>query len=402
MLEKQEANYMHFLNDILWRVIRTKPFDTVRPRITRSYSYRLQGHTKPCASTFSTIILGRRKSATYFSKLLYRCKPKTELLGKRTLSNIASSIDKSERGLAIIESNYFFSRFLRENGFFVMPRIDFTLDLNISLENIQKRMSEGKRKRIRKIVKTGYTFEITKDPAKVQTFYHEMYLPHMLRRHNELTDPISFSEYMELVTEGYLLLVKKEKEDVSGCLVVPQGNELREFIMGVGGNDADFAFGSLAVSYYGIVRGIQKGYARIDFGETPPFMLDGVFQHKRELGTQVRPAAGPSAQVFGMKFSRSSEPVRNFLSANPFVFMDGTNLSGMVHLDSIDDLHQSCCVSGLSSLYIVSSNLESSNRRGFKLQKLEIKDFSNRKTLALGSFGEACNNEGYSIFRLFL
>ena len=384
------------------QVILTKPFDRVRPNIMRANSYRLEGQRQPSNSNFSTVILGGKESVIYFSKLIYATKPETKYLGKRSYRNIASSVEVSKPDLAIIETNWLFSRFLHDNGFFVSPRVDFVLDINGTLENIQKKIAYGKRKRIKKMAKTDWTSEITKDPVKVKFFYDEMYLQHMFRRHGELATPISFSEYEKLLSQGYLMLIKKDQEYVSGKLLVHQGNELRSFILGVRNTDSELTSGSLAAWYYAIVQGVQRGYAKLDCGETPPFILDGGFQYKRELGAQVRPASGPTAQVFGIRLFRMSEPVRNFLSSNPFVFMDGTNLSGLIHLESIDDLHESSCVPGLSCLYVVASNLNCSNNRGFKLRQLSRKDFSSHKIRALGLFGEACNAEGYSLYHLAL
>jgi len=402
MLRKQEASAMTFINDILWRVIRTKPFDTVRPKIIRAHSYRLEGQIHHSKSNFSAIMLGQKETVAFFSKLVYATKPTIRFLGKRTFSNIASSAEKLKVDSTVIETSWFFSRFLHDNGFFTSPRIDFVLDINDSLENIQKRMAEGKRRRIRKLVKDGFTFEITKDPVKVKSFYNEIYLPHMLKRHGESAIPISFSEYTQLLLSGYLMLIKKGPEYVSGNLLLSQGNGLRTFITGVKNVDSELTGGSLAAYYYAIVNGIQKGCAIMDFGETSSFMLDGNFQYKRELGAHVRPVTGPSAYVFGIRFSKASEPVMDFLSANPFVFLDGANLSGLIYLESISDLHESCCVPGLSSLYIVSSNLDCSNQQGLKLQKLSAKNFSNQNTSALRVFNEACNVSGYSLYRLLL
>ena len=402
MSRKQEANLMTSINDIVWRIILTKPFDSVRPIVTRSNSYRLEGQRQPSNSNFSTIILGGKESVIYFSRLIYTTKPKTEILGKRSYRNIAASVKESKPDLAIIETKWLFSRFLHDNGFFVSPRVDFVLDINGPLENIQEKMAYGKRRRIEKMAKTNWTFEITKDPVKVQSFYHKMYLPHMFRRHGELAIPISFSEYEKLLLQGYLLLVKKDQEYVSGKLLVHQGNELRSLIIGVGNTDTKLTSGSLAAWYYAIVLGIQKGYAKLDCGETPPFMLDGGFQYKREIGAQVRPATGSSTQVFGMRFSKTSAPVRNFLSSNPFVFMDGTNLSGLIYLESLDNLHESYCIPGLSGLYVVTSDFNRSNQRDFKLRQLSPKDLLNHKIRALGLFGEACKAEGYSLYHLAL
>ena len=82
--------------------------------------------------------------------------------------------------------------------------------------------------------------------------------------------------------------------------------------------DKKLTLGSYAVYYFSIVVGVQRGFARMDFGEAPPFMQDGLFQFKKGLGMWVRPASGSGAQVFGVRFSGVGECVRRFLSALSF------------------------------------------------------------------------------------
>ena len=50
-------------------------------------------------------------------------------LGRVVLSKITSVAEKLCADLTIVESNWFFSRFLRDNGFFISPRLDFLLEI---------------------------------------------------------------------------------------------------------------------------------------------------------------------------------------------------------------------------------------------------------------------------------
>ena len=392
---------MTFINDIIWQVIRTKPFDAVRPKLTRSDSYRLYGKRQTSNSNFSATILGREETVTYFSKLIFLIKPQKLYKGRQSLRNIATS-NEPQSDLSIIDTTWAFSPFLNDNGFFVSPRVDFVLDITGPLDGIRKRMTYGKRRRIAKIAEADWSFEIAKDPAKLRFFYDEMYLPHMLMRHGALAMPISYSEFSALLSQGYLMLIKKGQEYVSGMLLVHQGDELRSFIIGVRDVENGFALSSLAAWYYAIVQGNERGYAKLDCGETPPFIMDGGFQYKKELGAQLRPPNLSSAQVFGLRFSETSKPVKDFLSSNPFVFMDGTNLSGIMHIESMNELSDSCFIPGLSGLYVVTSNLDFSNPKNYRAKLLSSTDILTHKIRALGRFGAACKAEGYSIYHVLL
>ena len=96
------------------------------------------------------------------------------------------------------------------------------------------------------------------------------------------------------------------------------------------------------------------------------------------------------------------ESVRRFLSLNPFVFVDGEGLSGVVFLERVDDLSvKPFCVPGLSRLYVISNSLEVSDSNGYKIEKLSVgKALGNVSTLALLSM--YCFEENFSLFVLNL
>ena len=392
---------MGFFGDAAWRILRAKPFDSVRPKLIRSDVYRLEGKTRFSGSPFSTIVLGSKISVEYFSKFFYMDEPKVESLGKISLSKVASFGAKLSADLVIVESSWFFSRFLYDSGFFVSPRVDFVLDINDSLEVIQNRATRDKRRRLKQVAEAGYTFEVSKDLGRLESFYYDVYLPHMLKRHSKVALPISFSECRELFSRGALLLVKLGEECVSGNLLVPHGTELHSPVVGVTDIDNHLTLGSYSAYYFSILVGIQQGFARMDFGEAPPFMSDGLFQFKRDMGMWVRPAKGVGAQVFGVRFSGVPESLRRFLSVYAFVFMVGDELSGLVFLESVDDLSvRSFCVSGLACLFVVSSCVDVSSLKGFKVEKLSVEESLRNNGSALRFLGRVCVEGKYSLYRL--
>ena len=391
---------MTILNDAVWRVLRTRLFDGVRPKLIRLNAYRLEGKTRFSVS-FSTVVVGSKVSVEYFSKFLYVEEPRVEFLGKFSFDRVASSVDRAWADLTIVEGSWLFSRFLGEHGFFVSPRVDFVLDINGSMETIQNRATDGKRRRLRQVAGAGYSFEVTRDLGALESFYYDMYLPHMAKRHAGCSLPISFAECKELFLQGELLLVKSGEECISGNLLIPRGDELWEPVLGVKDVDKKLTLGSYAVYYFSIVVGVQRGFARMDFGEAPPFMQDGLFQFKKGLGMWVRPASGSGAQVFGVRFSGVGEGVRGFLSAFPFVFSDGGGLCGLVFLDCVDELSvRSFFVAGLGCLYVVSGCGGVGGLKGFGLVELSVGDLLGREGSVLGFLGRFCAEGKYSLYRV--
>ena len=121
------------------------------------------------------------------------------------------------------------------------------LDITDSLETIQNRAARDKRRRLRQVAEAGYSFEVSKDLGMLRSFYYDVYLPHMLKRHSKVALPISFSECQELFSKGELLLVKSGEECISGNLLVPHGTELWEPILGVTDIDKHLTLGSYSV-----------------------------------------------------------------------------------------------------------------------------------------------------------
>jgi hypothetical protein len=376
-------------------------FEGLRPILIRSEAYKLEGKLRFSGSDFSTVVVGSMVSVEYFSKLFFTNEPKVTFLGELSFNKVVSSLEADKADLTIVATSWLFSRFLRDNSFLVSPRVDFVLDITDSFENIQNRVSEGKRRNLRKVAKANYTFEVTKDLSKLKSFYYDMYLPHMLKRHSGSALPISYSGLKELFLKGELLVVKLGEECISANLLVPHGKELWEPILAVKDVDKKFTLGSYAVYYFSILVGIQREFARMDFGETPPFMKDGLFQFKRGLGMWVRPAKGSSTQVFGLRFSNVSKAVRFFLFDNPFVFLGDGGLNGLVFLESVDALSvKPFCVSGLASLYVVSSCFDVTELEGFKIEKLWVKECLGNAASFLRFLGLVYAEGKYSLYRI--
>jgi Acetyltransferase (GNAT) domain len=391
---------MVFISDIVWRVLRSRLFDGVRPSLVRFDAYRLEGRLGGSGSVFSVVVVGSKVCVEYFSKFLFEGVPRVDFLGRFSLGRVVSGVGLSA-DLVVVDSGWFFSGFLGDHGFVLSPRVDFVLDIaGRSVEDIEERVARDKRRRLRQVAGGGYSFEVTRDLSKFESFYYDMYLPHMLRRHSGSALPLSFAECRELFLSGELLLVKLGDEWVSGNLLVSHGKELHSPVLGVKDDSGQFTLGSYAAYYFSMVVGVERGFERVDFGEAPPFMQDGLFRFKKGLGMSVRSAVGSGAQVFGLRFSGVGESVRRFLSVCPFVFVgEGGGLFGLVFLESVDVLSVgSCFVSGLSGLFVVSSCVGVSGLDGFRVEGLSVGDCGGLGVLSfLGGF---CVEGKYALYRI--
>jgi hypothetical protein len=390
-----------FFGDVVWRVLRGRLFGGVRPWLVRFDVYRLEGRLGSSGGVFRVVVVGSRVCVEYFSKFLFDGGCSVDFLGRFSLRRVALGGGFSG-DLVVVESGWFFSDFLTKHGFAMSPRVDFVLDLaNGSFDTILNRIADGKRRRLRQVASGGYSFEVTRDLSRLESFYYDMYLPHMLRRHSGSALPISFDECRELFLSGELLLVKLGDELVSGNLLVVHDKELHSPVLGVKDSE-QFTLSSYAAYYFSMVVGVERGFERLDFGEAPPFMLDGLFRFKKGLGMSVRCALGSGAQVFGLRFSGVGDSVRRFLSVCPFVFVgEGGGLFGLVFLDSVDvGGLESFCVSGLSGLYVVSSCLGVSGLGGFGVEVLSVGDCLGGGSGVLRFLGGFCAENKYALYKV--
>ena len=387
----KRARFVTFLDSIIWAIIRTRLFNQIRPKLWHSTVYLLEGKTKHSEFNLSTIVFARKEYAAYVSKLIYVEEPKIKFLGNLAFSDIRSLAENTTHDLILIEANESFSGFLLDNGFFVLPQINFTLDISDSMAAILSRVDRAKRRHIRRLVQATYTYEITKDPVKLRSFYYEMYLPHMLAKHGKSARPVSFSVCRKFFAKGFLVLIKLQHEYVSGMILVANYDELYQPIIGVKNIDKDITLGTYATYYYATILGKKKGYNCIDFGDAPPFVLDGLFQYKKGWGMRIRPPKNPGAQVFGIRFSNLGEAVKDFLLTNPFIFIDGKNLSGLTFLDSFRNTRKYFEINGLSNLLFISSNPHCSDFDFLQLKRVTLGDHDVQTSISLSRLISMCH-----------
>ena len=390
---------MSLLNQIIWRIIKTRPFNRILPRIYHVSVYQLKGKTKPNGSGLSTVVFGIKETAEYFSKLVYIEPPDIKFVQRIPLNQFSSFAEKINADLTIVDSNVSLSSFLIDKGFFVLPSLDFVLDIDVSLESIRSRFTESKLKRLKHLEKANYTYEITKDPAKIKYFYNEIYLPSVLSRYGKAARPVSFHECERLFLKGFLLLIKFSSEYISGVILVPEGDELYFPVANAKEIQGSITIGNLLVYNQAILWGKQNGFKTMDFGQSPPFLFDGGLLMKKSWGMRIRPTKRTDANMLALKFSNLDKGVTDLLLSNPFVFVKGTKLNGLIFLGSdVASLRRSH-IRGLSDLFAISPVLDTSVCVDLKLQQLPSEQYDQIFS-SQTQFTKLCIEKGYAIYRL--
>ena len=144
-------------------------------------------------------------------------------------------------------------------------------------------------KQFRKHKKTirSYDIEISNGAESLKFFYEKMYLPFIRVRHRDaLIEDISKLEYL-LKNKGELLLLKRQDEFVGGLFCKTTGDTYYALSVGLIDDrwlDEDAV---PALFYFSMARARELKARFMDFGESRPFLSDGVLEYKRRWGGHI-------------------------------------------------------------------------------------------------------------------
>lgn len=333
--------------------------------------YLLQGKEKQGSGNlktlfFSSLFFGEKK-LLHLVDLLYSEEPEKKSLGKVFIWKIKSKLnyDVSKADLVFIGADEFFSGFLSRQGFTIIPQwILFMLDLSKPLPEIGKSRNYSNLKRdLRRIRKHKYSYEMTRDPARFEYFYHHMYLPYISKRFGKLALLSGFRSMKLIFEKGQLLLVKQGNGHVSGNVIVTHNEDAFSAHFGIReGNIEYLKQGALAAAYYfTILWAKEKRCKWCDFGHCRAFFNDGVFCYKKKWGMEVKRSKRDRA-VFAMKICNFNRGAQDFLTKNPFIFIDQGKLKGLILAEQdhplareeVQSLFETYYIPGVDCLVVVS------------------------------------------------
>lgn len=215
---------------------------------------------------------------------------------------------------------------------------------------------------LRRIRKNQLECEVTNAPALFDEFYRTMYVPHISKTFGAaaaLTNPEKFRKQAE--RDSDLLFVTYDGERIAGNAIVYEKDRARGWAIGVKDGDERYKkLGALAALYYFEICHLEKkGYQRVHYGGSRPFLRDGAIQYKKKWGMHF---TGRVREGFLLKILRDSPGSRAFLRNNPFVHAAGPELDyqGAAFADRSDsdpdafikDIHKNCFFPGMKGMVI--------------------------------------------------
>ncbi|HVN73917.1 MAG TPA: GNAT family N-acetyltransferase [Methanoregula sp.] len=233
-------------------------------------------HVYKVSGDANAVFITSLEPDTSFVRYFY---PDATLQKTRTIFawSLPGEIRRSER--AIIALNRNLVPFFR-NGVFTVPFVRQVVSLDKPPETL---------KQFRKHKKTiqSYTAEISNDAEHLKFFYEQMYLPFIRERHKDaLIEDISKLQYL-LKKNGELILLRHQQELVGGLFCKRMGGTYYALSVGLIDDRWLSEDAVPALFYHSMIRARELNARFVDFGESRPFLSDGVLEYKRRWGGRV-------------------------------------------------------------------------------------------------------------------
>jgi len=212
--------------------------------------------------------------------------------------------------------------------------VQSVLKLPGSFEEVKKKFSESTLRKIRNVIKEEYTCKELHDESALKNFYHEMYVPHCRKRFGKLAVIASYPKARRLLRTGFIVAVQKENECMSGAICRIRGDAFIFELVGVeNGRPHLLEKGALdALYYFCILSALEKNCGMINFGNSRPFLNDGLVRYKRKWGTGLIRNRKQQREI-GIKCNGSSESGYHFFLDNYPVFLNEKGISALILSD---------------------------------------------------------------------
>jgi hypothetical protein len=373
---------IHFVTEPFIEILKTM-FLLVYELKVETFIVRFEFCAEGCPLT--VLFIGKEKQLEFLKKIMGTSICTISRDAGLFFWNINSYLKKKDMktDMTVIRLNNILYSFIHTEGYLRMPdSVKSLLHLNGSFEEIIKKLHESAARKCRNISRAGYTVEISQDVTALEHFYHEMYVPYMNNRFKALAVIDGYYKVRRLFRTGFLLIVRKEDRYLSGVVCrIKQGTFIFELIGIEHGSFQLVREGALdALYYYSILEALKRRCRIIDFGNSNPFLNDGLVLYKRKWGTMLMPNL-KQIRGLGVKIHGIKDGGYGFIRNHYPIFFDRKGLTGLILKDNIEPLtlkelrHMENAYStpGLDNLAVVS-------RGGFEqnIEKNLLQDFSDR------------------------
>jgi len=290
--------------------------------------------------------------------------------------------------IIVVDRNIETIQNLLEQGFILLPKVSFSLDLTCSIKDLTTRFSRRRLKSIKKIRNLNYSYVICRNnEKKFDFFYWKMYLPYIRKRFGTGAQPTSYLTSKEFYRKnGGIIFVLEGNKPITGILFFVKNKTIYAVGLGAYRGDQNYLknFACEAALFFLIKWSKKNGLKSLNYGGTVPFFTNGIFQYKKEWGMF---AEKDTNQLFcALKVVSLNEESLSYLLQNPFIFLEKNAIKGVVFVNhrltktELQKLYSTYMFPKMDSLIVISYY----NRQTRETKDTNVSLNSQRMSLVLG------------------
>lgn len=282
------------------------------------------------------VYAGHGENKNFIAKLAFDYSHRENYIGKKWLWEIPEfvKVGNHDCSLMVIEVPYSFCRFFKKIKYLIVPCwVSGELDVSVESPSIFKNKNTSLNSDLRRIRKNNLHFKVTRNLSEFHNFYYKMYLPYITQAHGDK----SLIAIYDILKKNFkknrpvieLLFVTKEQEDIAGILLSHWEDRAKLCFLGVKDGNSDYVkHGAIgALLYFSFCYLSEKGCTRISFGNSRPFLKDGVLRYKRKWNQEI---SNKRKMNFIFKPLSKTEGVKGFFLNNPLIYEDQTGLNAAI------------------------------------------------------------------------
>lgn len=335
--------------------------NVLRPKV-----WILTGNEILSRQKLAILYAGHEVNKNFLVKLAFNSSCRDFYIGKKWLWEIHGIAKKKEydSSLLVAEVPHSFRILsVKMKSFFIPCWISGEIDASFEEHAIFNNRNNTLMSDLRRIRRNSLYYEVAHELSQLRNFYYNMYLPYTTKVHGDRSVIPSYnyvkSEFIRRGSSNTLLLVKKKEEYIAGVLLLCRKNKPKLWIGGLKDGNLDYVKdGAIGALFYFSFKYLkQKGFTRINFGGSRPFLKDGIIRYKRKWNQKI---SSRKEMGFLIKMLSETDGVKGFLLNNPFIYEDKTGLNGAIFWEGdqsllktdFAEIYRKYYIKGLSNLMV--------------------------------------------------
>lgn len=300
----------------------------LRPQV---YLVRGQEQASQLPLTVLCAVSNDGKNRNYLLQLLFGDTYEARSLGRYWIWNLRRAVSKSGGDCPVIVAELRRSHFglTSWKDWFYIPTWVWG-EISLPRDSRANQKVSGDLRRIRR---HGLEYEVTRDPAKFDDFYHNMYIPYIKETFGPCAEIAPYDRMKIGFRRGALLLITQGEKSIAGQLLLNYGDGACLENMGVRDGDRNYVKegAACALYHYGLKHMQDEGLKRAWVAWTRPFLRDGVLRFKKKWSQRI---IDSGSNGFALRVSLDDPAARSFLCHNPFIWEHYGQYYGAVFTDS--------------------------------------------------------------------